>query len=111
MKNRYLLSKIIERKSNIDKFIEVLHIQTWLTSPEAPSFYHAPPAVLVGFAGWRGGGCTDFDCMIHIFRQWWRTRVNLCIQKQSLIQCNLIPALPPTHHISQYRTSIPYEHQ
>ncbi len=42
MKKRYnhLLLKITERKSNVDKFIEVLHTQTtWLTSP-ASTKYH-----------------------------------------------------------------------
>src|SRR5574341_1413388 len=42
MKDRYnhLISKITERKSNVDKFIEVLHTQTtWLTSP-ASTKYH-----------------------------------------------------------------------
>ena len=42
MKDIYnqLLSKIIERKTNVDKFIEVLHTQTtWLTSP-ASTKYH-----------------------------------------------------------------------
>jgi hypothetical protein len=42
MKDRYehLLSKITERKPNVDKFIEVLHTQTtWLTSP-ASTKYH-----------------------------------------------------------------------
>ncbi|MFH1323116.1 MAG: HD domain-containing protein [Methanobacteriota archaeon] len=42
MKDRYkdLLSKITERKTNVDKFIEVLHTQTtWLTSP-ASTKYH-----------------------------------------------------------------------
>jgi hypothetical protein len=42
MKNRYnhLLSKITERKSNVEKFIEVLNMQTtWLTSP-ASTKYH-----------------------------------------------------------------------
>ncbi|MDO8725736.1 MAG: HD domain-containing protein, partial [Candidatus Methanoperedens sp.] len=42
MKDRYnhLISKIIERKPNVDKFIEVLHTQTtWLTSP-ASTKYH-----------------------------------------------------------------------
>lgn len=42
MEKRYnqLLSRIIERKSNADKFIEVLHTQTtWLTSP-ASTKYH-----------------------------------------------------------------------
>jgi hypothetical protein len=42
MKDRYdhLLSKIIKRKSNVEKFIKVLHTQTtWLTSP-ASTKYH-----------------------------------------------------------------------
>ncbi|CAG0985910.1 hypothetical protein METP3_02358 [Methanosarcinales archaeon] len=42
MKDRYnhLLSKITDRKTNVDKFIEVLHTQTtWLTSP-ASTKYH-----------------------------------------------------------------------
>ena len=42
MKDRYnhLLSKIIERKTNVDNFIEVLHTQkTWLISP-ASTKYH-----------------------------------------------------------------------
>jgi len=42
MKERYnhLLSKITERKPNVDKFIELLHTQTtWLTSP-ASTKYH-----------------------------------------------------------------------
>ncbi len=42
MKERYhdLLSKIIERKSEADRFIGVLHNQTtWLTSP-ASTKYH-----------------------------------------------------------------------
>ena len=42
MKDRYnhLLSKITDRKTNADKFIEVLHTQTtWLTSP-ASTKYH-----------------------------------------------------------------------
>ena len=42
MKDRYnhLLSKITERKTNVDKFIEVLHTQTtWLISP-ASTKYH-----------------------------------------------------------------------
>jgi len=42
MKDRYnhLLSKITERKTNVDKFIEVLHTETtWLTSP-ASTKYH-----------------------------------------------------------------------